>query len=239
MVVSQRRTGRARLRRVAVLAAKAALGFVAASALLVLALRWLPTPLPSVMSWQRLQAVRAGAKFRHVRVPLRSIAPHAVLAVISAEDQRFPDHHGFDLVQLRRALEERMDGHRLRGASTLTQQVAKNVFLWRGRSVVRKALEAYFTVLLELFWSKERIVEEYLNVAEFGDYTFGVEAASRRYFGKPASKISVREAALLAAVLPNPKRYRVDSPSDSVLERQVWIEEQMRQLGGLSYLDRM
>jgi monofunctional biosynthetic peptidoglycan transglycosylase len=168
-----------------------------------------------------------------------AISPHVALAVIAGEDQRFPDHQGFDFVEIQDALEDQEEGKPLRGASTISQQVAKNLFLWSGRSFVRKGLEAWFTVLLELLWSKERILEVYLNIAEFGDYTFGVEAASRRFFNKPAARLTADEAVRLAAVLPNPLRYRVDKPSAYVLKRQRWIERQMGQLGGVAYLDRL
>ena len=159
--------------------------------------------------------------------------------MVAAEDQRFPDHIGFDFVEIQEALEDQDEGKPLRGASTLSQQVAKNLFLWSGRDWIRKGLEAWFTVLLELCWPKQRILEVYLNIAEFGEYTFGVEAASQRFFKKPAAQLSTREAARLAAVLPNPQRYRVDQPSAYVLKRQRWIEQQMRQLGGTVFLERL
>ncbi len=220
---------------------KAAWVFVASSLLLVLALRWLPLPTSSVMvqNWVKALWTGKGATVRYAWTPYAAISPHAALAVIAGEDQRFPDHHGFDFVEIQDALEGQDEGKPLRGASTLSQQVAKNLFLWSGRSFVRKGLEAWFTVLLEVLWPKERILEVYLNIAEFGDYTFGVEAASRRFFDKPAARLTVGEAARLAAVLPNPLRYRVDKPSAYVLKRQRWIERQMSQLGGVIYLDRL
>lgn len=159
--------------------------------------------------------------------------------MIAAEDQRFPDHYGFDFVEIQQALEDQEEGQALRGASTLTQQTAKNLFLWSGRSWIRKGLEMWFTVLLEVLWPKQRILEVYLNIAEFGQYTFGVESASQRFFNKPAARLTAGEAARLAAVLPNPLRYRVDQPSDYIRKRQRWIERQMRQLGGVAYLDRL
>lgn len=159
-----------------------------------------------------------------------AIAPSAARAVMASEDQRFLDHHGIDFVSLDRAIQEFRDGAGLRGASTITQQVAKNVFLWQGRSFVRKALEAYFAVLIELCWTKERILEVYLNSAEFGPGVFGVEAAARRFFGTSAAKLSPQQSALLAAVLPNPKRLSAAQPSDYVRERQRWIAGQMRLL---------
>jgi monofunctional biosynthetic peptidoglycan transglycosylase len=213
--------------------------FVLISLLLVLIARWLPLPTSSVMTQNWVKALWTGedAAFGYRWTAYEEISPHAALAVIAGEDQRFPDHHGFDFVEIQDALEDREEGKPLRGASTISQQVAKNLFLWSGRSFVRKGLEVWFTVLLELLWSKERILEVYLNIAEFGDHTFGVEAASRRFFNKPAALLTAGEAARLAAVLPNPLRYRIDKPSAYVFKRQRWIERQMRQLGGTAYLD--
>jgi monofunctional biosynthetic peptidoglycan transglycosylase len=158
------------------------------------------------------------------------IAWNAARAVIASEDQRFAEHHGIDFVQLDQALADYRDGDDLRGASTITQQVAKNVFLWQGRSFARKALEAYFAVLIEMCWTKERILEVYLNIAELGPGVFGVEAASREFFGSHAAALSAADAALLAAVLPNPQQLRVQRPSDYVRERQRFIVSQMRLL---------
>jgi monofunctional biosynthetic peptidoglycan transglycosylase len=161
------------------------------------------------------------------------------LAVVAGEDQRFPAHWGFDFRAIQQVLEDKAQGKALRGASTISQQVAKNLFLWHGRSLLRKALEAWFTVLLELLWPKQRILEVYLNIIELGEQTFGVEAASRRFFNKSAQQLRPEEAALLAAVLPNPLYYRVNAPSAYVRERQSWILRQMRQLGGIDYLDEL
>lgn len=215
--------------------------FVLGSLLLVLVLRWVPVPASSVIAqnWIETLWVGDGAVVRYDWTAYQAISPNAALAVIAGEDQRFPHHYGFDFVEIRDALEDQETGKPLRGASTISQQVAKNLFLWSGRSLIRKGLEAWFTVLLELLWSKERILEVYLNIAEFGEYTFGVEAASRRFFGKPAAKLTANEAARLAAVLPNPLRYRVDKPSGYVLKRQRWIERQMDQLGGVAYLNKL
>lgn len=220
---------------------RAAWSFVIVSLLIVLALRWLPLPASSVIAQHWATAAWRGeiATFRYDWAPYRDISPHAALAVIAAEDQRFPDHHGFDFVEIRQALADQEEGQTLRGASTLSQQTAKNLFLWSGRSWVRKGLETWFTVLLEWLWPKQRILEVYLNIAEFGEYTFGVEAASQRFFNKSAADLTASEAARLAAVLPNPLRYRANQPSDYVRKRQRWIERQMRQLGGVVYLDRL
>jgi monofunctional glycosyltransferase len=159
-----------------------------------------------------------------------AITSSAARAAMAAEDQRFLEHHGIDLVSLDRALEDYREGDGLRGASTITQQVAKNLFLWQGRSFVRKALEAYFALVIELLWSKQHILETYLNIAEFGPGVFGVEAAAQRFFGVPASRLTAAQAALLAAVLPNPRRFSVVRPSPYVRSRQRWILTQMRLL---------
>ncbi len=188
-----------------------------------------------------LRALWAGNKatVHYDWVPMALISPNMALAAMASEDQRFPEHYGFDFAAIQDALDDQDEGKPLRGASTISQQVAKNLFLWRGRSFIRKGLEAWFTVLLELLWPKERILEIYLNIAEFGDTTFGVEAAAQRFFNKPASRLRADEAARLAAVLPNPLRYRADQPSAYVFKRQRWIERQMQQLGGVAYLDKL
>ena len=152
--------------------------------------------------------------------------------MIAAEDQKFLHHNGFDVEAIQMAIDDARDGGQLRGASTISQQTAKNLFLWPGRSFVRKGLEAYLTVLIELCWSKQRIVEMYLNIAEFGNGLFGITAASKHFFGKTPAELSADDAALLAAVLPNPARLRVDEPSPYVRARQAWIRRHMRQLGG-------
>lgn len=164
------------------------------------------------------------------------ISPWMGLAVIASEDQKFPTHWGFDVAAIESVLDN--SDSRMRGASTLSQQTAKNLFLWDGRSWVRKGLEAGLTVGIETVWTKRRILTVYLNIAEFGPGIFGVEAASQRYFHKPASRLTAADAALLAAVLPNPIRYRAAAPSGYVRERQQWILRQMRQLGGEGFLQR-
>jgi monofunctional biosynthetic peptidoglycan transglycosylase len=203
-------------------------------------LRWVTPPTSAVILERRLDAFRSGRKYRVDSrwVRWNQISPDAALAVIAAEDQSFATHHGFDFGSMQKALDEHERGRRLRGASTISQQVAKNVFLWSGRSLVRKGLEAYFTVLIELTWSKRRILEVYLNIVELGDGVFGVEAASRQYFRKSAAQLQPQEAALLAAVLPNPLRLKADRPSDYVEERRSWILRQMEQLGGSAYVRR-
>jgi monofunctional biosynthetic peptidoglycan transglycosylase len=167
------------------------------------------------------------------------ISPSMALAAIAAEDQRFPIHSGFDLEAINAALEDARAGASLRGASTISQQVAKNIFLWSGGGFVRKGIEAWLTFLIELTWDKQRILEVYLNIAQFGDRTFGVEAASQRFFQIAAIDLTAEEAARLAAVLPGPELYSVEAPSWEVLDRQNWILSQMNQLGGTSYLQQL
>ncbi|HEY7753599.1 MAG TPA: monofunctional biosynthetic peptidoglycan transglycosylase [Steroidobacteraceae bacterium] len=164
---------------------------------------------------------------RHDWVPWEQISRHAAAAVIAAEDQKFLEHDGFDFEAIDQALADAKRGRRMRGASTISQQVAKNLFLWPGQSWLRKGLEAWFTLCIETLWTKRRILEVYLNSAEFGRGVWGVEAASRAYFGKPAARLNRPEAALLAAVLPSPKRFRAANPSPWVRQRQDWILWQM------------
>jgi monofunctional biosynthetic peptidoglycan transglycosylase len=172
-------------------------------------------------------------------VPGSQISPSLKLAVVAAEDQRFAEHRGFDLAAIEKAAKHNARGGSVRGASTISQQVAKNVFLWSGRSWLRKGLEAGLTVMIETLWSKQRILDVYVNVAEMGDGVFGAEAASRRYFGKSAASLTASEAALLAAVLPNPAGYRANAPSAFVRRRQQWILRQMKALGGTAWLKRI
>ncbi|WP_242637320.1 monofunctional biosynthetic peptidoglycan transglycosylase [Leclercia pneumoniae] len=216
---------------------------------LVLAVFWgggialfniLPVPFSAVMVERQLSAWFAG-NFSYVAhsdwVSMDEISPWMGLAVIAAEDQKFPEHWGFDMGAIEKALaHNERNENRIRGASTLSQQTAKNLFLWDGRSWVRKGLEAGLTLGMETVWSKKRILKVYLNIAEFGEGVFGVEAASQRYFHKPASKLSPAEAALLAAVLPNPIRFKASAPTGYVRSRQAWILRQMRQLGGEGFM---
>lgn len=169
-------------------------------------------------------------------IDYNSISKQMPLAVVAAEDQNFPVHFGFDIEQIEKAIKKNKRGGRIRGASTITQQVAKNLFLWEGKSFIRKGIEAYFTILIELMWSKERILEVYLNIAEMGDMVFGVKAASEIYFKKHPAKLTVQQAALIAATLPNPLRYSSRNPSGYILRRQGWIISQMYLLGGVNYL---
>jgi monofunctional biosynthetic peptidoglycan transglycosylase len=206
---------------------------VLASVTVVAAMRWVPPPTTAfIMRW----TIAHGRAPAQLWVPWSRISPEMALAVVAAEDQNFPLHAGFDFGAIEDAMEERRTRGRLRGASTITQQVAKNLFLWSERSWLRKGFEAWFTIWIELLWSKRRILETYLNIAELGEGVFGVEAASRLYFGKSAASIDPYEAALLASVLPNPIRLSAARPSAYVEERRGWILWQMKRLGGRSYL---
>lgn len=208
--------------------------FFLGSLLLVVVLRFLPPPASAlrverrIASWFSSEPYTSRAKW----VPLEDIAPCMGLAVIAAEDQNFPEHSGFDWKAIEKAVAHNERSRRKRGASTVSQQTAKNLFLWSARSWVRKGFEVYFTGLIELAWPKKRILETYLNIVEFGDGLYGVEAASQTYFRKPAKRLRPAEAALLAAVLPNPHRFKVSAPSAYIQGRQAWILRQMEQLGG-------
>ena len=220
------------------LLALAVFGWVLMTCVAVLLLRWVHPFTSAYMLEARTRAVASGERGYRTDfewVDLEHISPNAAIAVIASEDQQFPFHAGFDFKSIREAVRASEHGKRLRGASTISQQVAKNLFLWNG-GFVRKGLEAYFTVLIELLWPKERILEMYLNLAQFGHGIYGVEAAARHFFHKTAAHLTSGEAALLAAVLPNPIRLHVDRPSPYVLSRRDWILTQMRDLGGSSYL---
>lgn len=193
----------------------------------IILLRWIDPPITMTqfVSWV------SGHGLKRDYVDRSAISPNAKLAVIASEDQLFPDHDGFDWKSIKKAMayNERKPG-RIRGGSTISQQVAKNVFLWQGRSWVRKGLETYFTFMIELCWSKERILEMYLNVAEMGDGVFGIEAAAQSYFNKPAKNLSKQEAAMIAACLPSPKRYKIKPAFGYVAARSRTIVQQMNNL---------
>lgn len=224
--------------RIAWLAGRLTFGFLLVTFAAVALTRFVP-PVASAFMVERyckgLFVPQCRTTIQYHWVSWKEISPHMTLAAVAAEDQKFPKHFGFDFESIAEALEDGEGGSRLRGASTISQQVAKNLFLWKGRSFIRKGLEAYFTVLIEFLWPKYRILEVYLNIAEFGDGIYGVEAAAERFFGKPSSKLTKRESAMLAAVLPNPKRFKVTAPSAYVMLRTRKIEQQMRNLGQ-SYL---
>lgn len=216
-------------------AAATTLAVLGISVALVLPLRWIDPPVSAFML-PDLWTAKGNGAVAHRWVPLAHMPEHLLLAVIAAEDQRFAHHHGFDLREIRGAIEERAAGRRVRGASTISQQVAKNLFLWRERSWVRKGLEAWLTALVELTWPKRRILEMYLNFAQFGPRTYGAAAAAERSFRKPVRNLTLHESARLAAVLPNPEAFNAAAPSPRVRTRAEWIERQMWQLGAF-YLD--
>lgn len=204
----------------------------------VVVLKWVPvwvTPLV-VSRWFDTLGTENSSKVYKDWTAYDNISKEAALAVVSSEDQAFPFHWGFDFDEIQDAIKENQHRKRARGASTISQQVAKNVFLWNGHSYIRKGLEVYFTVLIELVWGKKRILEVYLNVAETGPMTFGVEAASQRFYGHPAQSLSRDEAARVAAVLPNPIRFSIKSPSSYIQRRTRQISRQMRALGGQKYV---
>ncbi len=199
----------------------------------VLALRFIDPPTTAFMLARRSEASDKNEKgfvLRQQWVPLSRISTHLQRALIAAEDQKFFQHSGFDVAAIEDAMEDRLEGKSNRGASTLTQQVAKNLFLWSGKSFLRKGLEAYFTVLLETFWSKARILEMHLNLAEYGNGVYGAEEASRLYLGKSAAALTPEEAALLVVVLPSPRTRKVTAPSPKVRERSRWVLEQMERV---------
>jgi monofunctional glycosyltransferase len=208
--------------------------FVVFSLVIGLLLRWLPPPTSAFMVNCHFQDFVDDLQFKSIKyqwVSNQIISPNAAKAVIASEDQRFYQHHGFDLGSIQSSIDVYMDGGKLRGASTISQQVAKNLFLTPSRSFIRKGLEVWFTLLIEILWSKQRILEVYLNIAEFGDHLYGIEAASRHYFGHPSAALSKAQAALLAATLPNPIILKANRPSAYVLRRQHWILRQMENLG--------
>ncbi len=216
-----------------------ALRFVALVVLLsvvsTLPWRWIAPPTTAFMARDGIERARAGKPAVYQRwLSWQEISPHLAIAVVAAEDQKFPSHHGFDFKSISNAVQDRAG--RPRGASTISQQVAKNLFLWRERSFLRKGLEAWLTVVIEGLWPKRRILEVYLNVAEFAPGVFGAGAASELLLGKPAADLTLEEAALLAAVLPSPRRMSPRDPSDYVLGRAAEIEEEVRNLGGARYL---
>jgi len=213
---------------------KPVLWFIAASCLGVLAFRWIPVPLTPLMLIRAGQQLSTGKTFQmeHKWVPLKKISRNLQLSVVCSEDQKFADHFGFDLAAIKLAVTDSQKKNKhLRGASTISQQTAKNVFLWPGRSWLRKALECWFTVLLELFWSKERILEVYLNSIEMGDGIYGAEAASRHWFHTGAADLTRHQAAALAAILPNPREYNPVKPSSYLQSRMSWIRGQMQHMG--------
>ena len=195
----------------------------------IIALKWIDPP----VTVTQLVSFFEGYGLKRDYVNIHDISPNARLAVIASEDQLFPDHNGFDVKSIEKVITEgSKKAGRIRGASTISQQVAKNVFLWQGRSWIRKGIEAYFTFMIEKIWGKKRILEVYLNVSEMGKGIFGIEQAAKQYFNKSAKKLTRKEAAMIAACLPNPKKYTVKPPSLYISQRYPWILHQMTNLEG-------
>ena len=220
----------------------ALVGWLLLTVAAVLLLRWFNPPSSAFMTTARVQALVSRDNtfvFRHRWVDLAHISPNLALAVVASEDQKFPEHWGFDVQAIEKAYELNQRNHKIHGASTISQQVAKNLFLWSGRSYFRKGLEAYFTVLIEACLPKRRILEIYLNIAEFADGLYGADAAAQYLFHKPASRLTRSDSALLAAVLPSPVRYSAAAPSRYVLQRRDWIMRQMQSLGGPEMLEEI
>lgn len=208
------------------------LAFFASTILAVFVYKWCPVYVTPLMIYRCAQQVRNGEspRMRHRWVPMDSMSVYMPVAVMASEDQRFLMHHGFDFVEIENALQERRSGKRNRGASTISQQTAKNVFLWNGHSWVRKGLEVYFTALIELIWGKHRIMEVYLNSVEMGPGIYGAEAVARENFGRSSLNLTRPNCALIAATLPNPLRFSSRNPSPYMLKRQTAIMKQMRNI---------
>jgi monofunctional biosynthetic peptidoglycan transglycosylase len=234
--------GKSLLGRIARAVLSIVLLLVVLSFAFVAVFRWINPPYSAFMAEAQIAAWTSRDSsylFRHSWVDLNRISPNLPLAVVASEDQKFPEHWGFDVESIEKAYALNQHSHRVRGASTISQQVAKNLFLWSGRSYFRKGLEAYFTLLIEGCWPKRRILEIYLNMAEFGHGTYGAEAAAQRFFHKNAARLSRSDAAVLAAVLPNPVRLSAAAPSRYVQQRRDWILGQMQALGGSEMLDEI
>ena len=204
-------------------------GLILFSILMVIIYGWVPVPYTPLMAIRYIENPDEG--IRHQWVPIEEISNNLKIAVIASEDQNFPNHRCFDVKAIEKAMDENKAGKRTRGASSISQQTAKNVFLWPHRSWVRKGFEVYFTFLIETFWSKERILEVYLNSIEMGKGIYGAEAASLAWFNKPAKNLSPYEAAAIAAILPNPRVYRANPASNYIQGRKSWIVRQMQNMG--------
>ncbi|MCB1197507.1 MAG: monofunctional biosynthetic peptidoglycan transglycosylase [Deltaproteobacteria bacterium] len=203
---------------------------IAASFLVTLLCRFIPIPLTPYMVFRAV--AQHHYKIDKTWVRLQDISPHLIVAVIAAEDQRFLDHHGFDVQAIRKAFANNQSGKKIKGGSTISQQTAKNLFLWPSRSWFRKGLEAYFTLLIELCWSKQRILEVYLNIIEMGKGIYGVEAASQHHFNRHAKEVSAYQAAMLTSIIPSPIRYNLYNPGTYIFAQQDWILTYMKILAG-------
>lgn len=206
---------------------------------IVILYKWVPVPITPLMLIRNVEQIQSNKKIilKHDWVPIEEISKNLQIAVICSEDQNFLIHNGFDVEAIEKAIDHNKKGKRIRGASSISQQTAKNVFLWPQRSWFRKGLEVYFTFLIELFWSKERIMEVYLNSIEMGNGIYGVEEASKYWFKKPAIKLNRNEAAAIAAILPNPLRFKANPATNYIQRRKNWIVRQMNFYGPLNYDD--
>lgn len=211
------------------------------SIVIVLLMRWIDPSYSSIMFQRQVKSILNGELkiINRDWIDFDETSQYLPLALIAAEDQNFAEHFGFDVEQIKKAYKDIQRRKRFRGASTISQQLAKNLFLWEGRSLIRKGLEAYFTVLIEVLWSKKRIIEVYMNTIELGEMTFGVAAASNKFLKKNPSKLTASDAALIAAVLPNPIRFSIARPSGYVRARQNWVLRQINSLGGKEYLKNL
>lgn len=216
---------------------KAILWFLGLSILSVLVFKWVPIPFTPLMVTRVIEFKLDGddAIYSHTWVPLKDISPNLQKAVIASEDGTFLTHHGFDFKAMQKAFKNNSKGKKIKGGSTISQQTAKNVFLWQGRSYLRKALEAYFTILIELIWGKERIMEVYLNSIEMGNGVYGAQEAARHWYSKTANDLTQREAAGIAAILPNPRKYKASNSSSYINKRKDKIIRIMRHLGKIEY----
>ncbi|WP_396155903.1 monofunctional biosynthetic peptidoglycan transglycosylase [Flavobacterium sp.] len=216
---------------------KAMLWFFGLSIISVIIFKWVPIPFTPLMISRIIEFKLDGndAIYSHKWVPLEEISPRLQKAVIASEDGNFLKHYGFDFKAMQKAFKNNSKGKKLKGGSTISQQTAKNVFLWQGRSYIRKGLEAYFTVLIELIWGKERIMEVYLNSIEMGNGVYGAQEASRHWYSKSAIDLSSREAAGIAAILPNPRKYKASNSSSYINNRKDKIMRVMRHLGKIEY----
>jgi monofunctional biosynthetic peptidoglycan transglycosylase len=216
---------------------KAMLWFFGFSILSVIIFKWVPIPFTPLMVTRIIEFKLEGkdAIYSHKWVPLEDISPNLQKAVIASEDGNFLKHNGFDFEAMQNAFKNNNKGRRLKGGSTITQQTAKNIFLWQGRSYIRKGLEAYFTVLIELIWGKERIMEVYLNSIEMGNGVYGAQEAARHWYSKTATNLTPREAAGIAAILPNPRKFKASNSSSYINRRKVKIMRVMRYVGKIEY----
>jgi monofunctional biosynthetic peptidoglycan transglycosylase len=216
---------------------KAILWFIGLSILSVIIFKWVPVPITPLMITRAVENKLEGkdALLSHDWEPIENISPNLQKAVIASEDGNFLKHNGFDFKAMQKAFKNNQKGKRLKGGSTISQQTAKNVFLWQGRSYLRKGLEAYFTVLIELIWGKERIMEVYLNSIEMGNGVYGAEAAAQHWYRKSAVDLTKKEAAGIAAILPNPRKYKATNSSSYIERRKGKIVRVMNQIGKIDY----